>query len=262
MTEFVRKKKFQREFIRVCLGEQDLASLARRISNTMETELGEITIVVETADGKDSFESNDPAFFTSDDMPTNIKNVAISYSHHNAPITCELTNRWKYSQKVHGSLMLSVEGTGHGVEQLFRDLESDLEARQVFGQWLLLVRNKFWALSLVGMFSAAAVYSVFDIALNLWMLLQPELRMSLLYLVMFGIGIAMSSFSLFGGPAWFYNAIEKHLPPVEFKGRPAGRNTLGQRTFYWVAILFLIPILVNIFSYLLFDIGRLWLTAG
>ena len=161
-----------------------------------------------------------------------------------------------------GSLLLSVKGTGHGVEQLFRDLESDLAARQVFGQWLLLAKDNNWAWLLVSMFSAAAMYSVFDIALDLWMLLQPEKRMSLLYLVMFGIGIAMSSFSLFGGPVWFYNAIEKHLPPVEFTGRLAGRNKLGQRTFYWVAILFLAPIFVNILSELLFDIVRLWLTAG
>ena len=264
MTEFVRKKKFQREFIRVCLGEQDLASLARRISKTMETEPGEITIEVETADGQDSFESNDPAFFTSDDMPTNIKNVSISYNDYSAPITCTLTNRWRWqsSQMVHGSFMLSVEGTGHEVEQLFRDLERDLAARQVFGQWLLLARYKTWAWFLVSMISAAAMYSVFDIVLDLWALLQPEFRKSTLNQVMTVIGFVMTSVSLFGGPVWFYKTIGKYLPPVEFTGRLAGRNTLGQKTFYWVAILFLAPIFVNIFSKLLLDIIRLWLSAG
>ena len=62
MTEFVRKKRFKREFIRVCLDGGNLASLARRISNAMEAEQGEITILVETADGQDTFESHDPAF--------------------------------------------------------------------------------------------------------------------------------------------------------------------------------------------------------
>ncbi len=263
MTEFVRKKRFQREFIRVCLGEQDLAYLARRISDTMETEPGEITIVVETADGQDSFESNDPTFFLSDDMPTNIKNVAISYSHHKAPFTCDLTNKHDpFSQKVRGSLLLSVEGTGHGVEQFFRDLVRYLAARQVFGQWLLLAKEKIWVWYLVGMFSAAVVYSVFNIALHGWALLQPEFRMSTGYLVMTGIVFVMVIFSLFGGPFWLYNAIEKHLPPVEFTGRLSGRNILGQKTFYWVAILFLVPIFVNILSVLLLDIVRLWLTAG
>ena len=262
MTEFVRKKKFQREFIRVCLSEQDLASLARRISKTMETEPGEITIEVETADGQDSFESNDPAFFTSDDMPKNIENVAISYSDYSAPIKCELTNHYQRSQKVHGSFMLTVEGTGQGVEQLFRDLESDLAARQVIGQWLLLVKDKFWADFLVSMFSAAAMYSVFDIVLDLWALLQPEFRMSTLHQVLTGIGFVMIFVSLFGGPVWLYKTIEKHLPPVEFTGRLAGRNTLGQKPFYWVAILILVPIFVNIFSELLLDIIRLWLSAG
>ena len=228
----------------------------------METEPGEITIVVETADGQDSFESNDPAFFTSDDMPSNIKNVAISYNDYSAPITCKLTHHWQLSQKVYGSFMLSVEGTGHGVEQLFRDLGKDLAARQVSGQWLLLAKDKIWAWLLVSMFSAAAVYSVFDIALDWWALLHPEFRMSTVYLVMNRMGIAMVILSFFGGPVWFYKAIEKHLPPVEFTGRLAGRNTLGQRTFYWVAILFLVPIIVNIFSVLLLDIVRLWLTAG
>ena len=163
----------------------------------METEPGEITIVVETADGQDSFESNDPAFFTSDDMPTNIKNVAISYDDYSAPITCKLTNRWQISRKVHGSFMLSVEGTGHGVEQLFRDLESDLAARQVFGQWLQLVKDNIWAWLLVSMFSAAAMYSVFDIALDLWALLQPEFRLSTVNQVMAGIGFVMILFSFF-----------------------------------------------------------------
>ncbi len=195
-------------------------------------------------------------------MPTNIKNVAISYSHHCAPITCELSNHNPFSQKVRGSLMLSVKGTGHGVEQLFRDLERDLAARQVFGQWLLLAKDKFWAFFLVGMFSAAAVYSVFDIALDLWALLHPEFRMSTGHLVMTGIGFAVVFFSLFGGPVWFKDAIEKHLPPVEFTGRLAGRKTLGQRTFYWVAIFFLVPIFVNIFSKLLLDIVGFWLTAS
>ena len=263
MTKFVRKKRFQREFIRVCLGEQDLAFLARRISNAMETELGEITIEVETTDDQDSFESHDPAFFTSDDMPTNIKNVAISYSHHCAPITCELSNHNPFSlRKVRGSLMLSVEGTGHGVEQLFRDLERDLAARQVFGQWLLLAKDKFWAMFLVGMFSAAAVYSVFDIVLDLWAQLHLEFRMSTGHLVMSGIGLAVVFFSLFGGPVWFKGAIEKHLPPVEFTGRFTGRKTLDRRMFFWVAILFLVPIFVNIFSELLLDIVRFWLIAS
>ena len=263
MTEFVRKKKFQREFIRVCLDERDLASLARRISNAMEAEQGEITIVVETGDGQDSFESHDPAFFTSDDMPTDIQNVAISYRHHRPTITCELSNQHNpFSQEVGGSLMLSVNGEGHGVEQLFRDIERDLAARQVFGGWLLLAKEKFWAMFLLSIFSAAVVYSVFDIAIDSWAQFHPEYLGSTGHEVMVSIGLAVMLVGLFGGPFWFSRAIKKHLPPIEFAGRLASRKTLGRKTFSWVAILCLVPIFVNIFSELLLDIVRLWLTAG
>ena len=262
MTEFVRRKNFRREFIRVCLNERDLESLARRMSNTIDDDNGETKIVVETADGHDSFESKDPDFFTSDDMPTEIKTVTISYRHNEASIRCKLSNDVEmFSQKVSGSLRLSVSGEGQGVEQLFRDLERDLAARQIFGQWLLLAREYFWSMALIGVFSAATVFSAFDVALNSWAQFHPEFWGSSGHQVLVSIGGMVMLFSLIAGPILYSRTVHKYLPPIEFSGRLVGRKTMARKTLLWIAVLGVLPIFINIFSGLLLDIVRLWLAA-
>ena len=67
MVEFVRKKKFQREFIRVCLGEQDLAFLASSCPLMRDSRIAELakrlrTISKITSPGKknDSAPQNEP----------------------------------------------------------------------------------------------------------------------------------------------------------------------------------------------------------
>ena len=262
MIEFVRQKRFQREFTRVRLDERDLASLAKKIAAATEDGKGKLTIAVETADGNDSYESQDPAFLTSDDMPTEIKGVAISYKHY-APITCELSNQGLFRfGNVSGSMELSVAGTGQGVEQLFRDLERDLAARQVFGQWLVQAKRMSWPLILGGVLVGIAAYSVFDVGLSWWSAFHPGFQDSQSHKVIQIIGLLVVGGSFVASSFWFDRSIERHLPPVEFAGRLAGRKTQGRKIFLRVVTLVLVPIIVNIFSDLLLDFMRLSLTAG
>ncbi|MCY4142136.1 MAG: hypothetical protein OXG08_00410 [Gammaproteobacteria bacterium] len=240
-----------------------MASLANRISKQARNDEGEILITVETTDGLDSFESHDPAFLTSADMPSKIKSVHISYGTYAAPIRAVLsTTENRFVQEIQGSLLLTVEGTAAGVEQLFRDLERELAARQVFGSLIVRANEKIWPSVIGGALTGVAVFCTFDIVIDVWLRFYPEIKGSLSFFVVGFIGIFSSLICFVASPFYFSHIVKKNLPPVEFCNHVTHRNTNVNSKFFWIATIIVIPIFVNIFSQLLFSVLGFWFTGS
>lgn len=252
MTDFTRQKTLNQKFIRVRLDESDFTRLARTIHEATREYPGEIEILVNSADGAETFETSDPQFFESTDMPRELKSVSIRYRKYNAPLACHLEAYLGDNSGV----TLSVDGQDvHRVSGLFDDIKRQLEARRVFGRRLLKTTNTVWFALLLSLATALGIYSVFDLGLNIAYLSWPQFKVSAVRnvivfgaWVLVGLGFITGSYPLL-------RLIHQSFPGVEFAGRLSDGNRRRRSIIYWVFSAILVPILVRVLFGLIADLA-------
>jgi hypothetical protein len=240
VADFTRTKALRESFIRIRLDEADLARLARTVRESTQEYGGDIAIEVSSADGAESFRSADPAFLESGDMPRELRSVSISYRRYDAPLAC----RFDFSPE--RGAQLSVDGADvHRVTGLFDDLRRQLSQRYVVGRSLVRQLDKWWIAPPLSLLAATAVYSVFDLAIDLAVLRWPSFRGSGLHTAMTTIGWTAVVVAYVAGPFPLVDVLRHGLPAGEFGGKLSDRHSIRRSVILWTFSAILMPIFVR-----------------
>lgn len=253
MSEFRRHKALGRSFHRIGVDEADLARFARTIREATRDYGGEVEIVVTSADGAETFRPNDPEFLESKDMPAHVRSAAILYREYKAPLECRL----QFSTRGDGSAELTVDGTDvHRVTGLFDDLSRQIDGRRLVGRWLTARIDRLWLEMALGLLVAVAIYSAFDIGLDLADVRWPHFKGSGLRSGIASIGWLCVLVGWFAGGAGLRRLLAQSFPVVEFRGDLADAQGVRRSVIFWVFSAIFMPILVRSMSGLVVDLMR------
>ena len=224
MTNFVRHKHLESKYFRILVDERLLNQLAKRVCEHTSSHGEHLEIKILCLNETDEFHSKDASFFLSEDLPTQIKSISISYRHYKAPITCSIkigseTTIWgaTYSS-------ITVEGSDPHVSGLFQDLSNEIEQRRVWGASLPSIINSFVFAGVCLIALMASLYFTFDWILDSIADTAPEFKDSQLHLILSGVCLLVTIL-----PAFLLSSIidliSNLVPSVIFGGRLSESRT-------------------------------------
>jgi hypothetical protein len=256
MIEFKRQKTLSKEFGRIVVNENDIFRIARIMQKLPERFGGELKIAMITGDEEETLRTSNIEIFNSDDLPTCLSTVSINYLNYEAPVSCSVT----LSSKINKSAKIEVDGTDTDtVTALFHELEREIKTKISALSKLYLFSEKgflpFFAIHFfTGIACAAAIYSIFDIPLDLINQSNAQFKDTFNYKLIAGFGGICIGFAFFGGIFIFEAVVKKSFPPVEFSGRLADPSKPSRKRLVFIMLFIIIPILVNVSSGLITDI--------
>ena len=245
--EIKRSKSLNNQFTGIQITENNLHHLATTIQQLAEKFAGAISIEVTSADGEDTIRTNNPAMFTSAEMPLHIRLVSIAYREYKSPISCsvELGDRLAHGARlvVHGEDPTLVSGT-------FHEISKQLSVRTApHARFIKLIHsNSFWLHMIISLMLAAAVYATFDLPLRLVSSSIPGFNHSTLHQILIAIGSVATFAAFLMGGFYITEFTQATFPKVEFHGKLSDRNTGKRRILSWILVSIILPIVLNIIS--------------
>lgn len=141
------------------------------------------------------------------------------------------------------------------VSGIFHELDRELKLRQAFGtkfsEWLDSIFPSFLISWLASGLTALAIYSIFDLVLNVIASKVDGFSGSQVQKVMQTIGWVCVLAGAVIGSISIIDLLKQALPGVEFSGRLADTNTMKKNKIIWVFSAVLLPIVMNVFSNLI-----------
>ena len=233
MTEFTRQRKLSQQYCRVALDENDLARLATLVQEHGQISGDQPNIQVRSGDGDDVFQTSDPSFFIDQHMPRDVGEVTIAYERYDAPVTCRI----EASAGLQGRARLTVDGTDPDrVSGLFRDLNAELSARQLPGANLVKALDTLWVTSLLCWIVAAAVFSVFDVPLDIATSRVEGFGGSTAYEVIAAIGWVCVFIGATAGGFKLQGSLKRAFPAVQFSGRLTDQSAPQRTLLIWIVM--------------------------
>jgi hypothetical protein len=218
--------------------------MARAIQAATREHGGEVLIKVVSADGAETFTSEDPGFLESPDMPRTVAMITLSCGRYDSPFTCRLDFRVRKDPEA----TLSVDGTDiNRVAGLFDELCRYIEQRYAFGRWLAEHIDDFWIVFVLGTLMASAVYNLFDIPLDFAMARVPSFRDSTLRAVISTIGWAAVAIGALSGGFWLKRLLGDSFPVIELAGKLSDGRSVRRATIVWVFSAILFPLVLRSF---------------
>ena len=253
MVEFTRNKSLTHQFGRLLIDANHLYRIAFLIVDISKKLDLEANFEIVTLEREDTISTNDPNFFRSEYMP--VSPLSIQFSVRSDPLSIMIifdgSFRGKNTLSVHGNESDRVLGT-------FSELKSEIRLREARGEIIPTVGRSGIGAFIASLLCAAAVYSIFDIPLDFAYEKYPELRSSGIILTILSAGWILVFFTLMFGPILIDRIITELYPAVEFLGRLSRPKSWSKIAIRMVAILFLLPVLVNLVSGFFKDGIYLW----
>ncbi|MGD9687007.1 MAG: hypothetical protein AB7U43_08560 [Desulfobacter sp.] len=255
MTEYVRHKALSREFGRIKLSENDLFRISKIIEDLAAANDGTPNIEIISGDGEETFKARSSFFFISEDIPPEIRSVKITFSKYDSPVSCTAY----FSSQPSRQAQVQVDGTDTcTVVAVFHELERVLKSRETVGSkfFLTLENNSFVgfaAFLAYALVTAATIYSIFDVPLNLAIKANKEFVKTGAYKTLLTIGwICVFTLPWVGGHL-IENKIKKFFPPIEFDGRISDPNKPSRKAMVLFLSFIIIPIIINVISTILIE---------
>jgi hypothetical protein len=255
MTEYVRHKALSREFGRIRLSENDLFRISKIIEDLAIANNGTPSIEIISGDGEETYKARSSDFFISNDIPSEISSVKINFSKYDSPVSCTAY----FSSQPSRHAQVQVDGTDtNSVVAVFHELERALKPRETIGSkfFLMLENNSFlgfMAFLTYAVITAATIYSIFDVPLNIMIKANKEFVKTDTYKAIVSIGwICVFSLPWVGGFI-IENKIKKYFPPIEFDGRISDPNKPSRKTMIVFLSFIIVPIVINVISTILIE---------
>jgi hypothetical protein len=251
MTKIIHRKTVDTTIPGIVLSEHDLNHIASLVNLTTAKYNGEVEIKITTADGEDTIRISTPEFLLTDEMPKNIRSVLISFHEYKAPVSCTVT----LTSFPFQDAKVSVDGTDTTVVSgLFRDLEKELKGHQTSSSWLISKLDGLGFHFIVSSLLAIAIYSVFDIPLNIAKSQNEAFKDSVLYSVIVNAGWFAIFVAFAVGAYPVIKALKNMFPSVRFVGNLSDLSTKRRSKVIWLLMAILLPIILNVLSGLLISI--------
>jgi len=253
---YEQQKSLSRTLSHLSLSEIDLTRIGAMILEACDPK--RFQIEVRSSDGQDSFRTDDPTFFCADAMPREVSVVTIAGQQEAGALSCRLELR----AGVDGRCELTVQGSSVTVASgLFYELQRELEKRKLAGSWVSRYVNGFSVYLLLSALSGLAVYSVFDLPLNLAKTYVQGFRGSPLHVTIGTVGWLCVALAAIGGGFTLQSRAAALFPPVQFSGRLADPTTKPRLAAARAVGLVLLPILLNVLANFVTDLIKI-LTKG
>lgn len=253
MADFLKHKALSREFGRVTLNENDLYRISKIVEDLAAQYEASLDLEIVTGDGEESYKTSSPELLISQEMPPIIRSVRIRYNAYKSPVSCNVN----FCSMPPTHAKIEVDGTETKiVAAVFHELERELKSRETTGSRLLFLLENSWLMNLLAVFvyaaiSAAAIYSFFDVPLDLILKHNKEFANTNTYKTIVSIGWFCVYFTPWVGAILFSNLLRKSFPPVEFSGKLSDPSLPTRKKMIVFVSFVLIPIIINVISTLL-----------
>ena len=255
MTEYIRHKALSREFGRIKLSENDLFRISKIIEDLAIANNGTPSIEIISGDGEETYKARSSDFFISNEIPPEISSVKISFSKYDYPVSCTAY----FSSHPSRQAQVQVDGTDtNSVVAIFHELERVLKTRETVGSKLFLALENnsflgFGAFLIYALVTAATIYSIFDVPLNIAIKANKEFIKTSTYKTIVSVGwICVFTLPWVGGHV-IENRIKKFFPPIEFDGRLSDPSKPSRKTVILFLSFIIVPIVVNVISTILIE---------
>jgi len=237
-------KSLSKEFLGLSLNESDLARLASIIEEAIAGFGGNVAIEVQSADGEDTFRSNNPQFFFDEKMPRKISSMRIGCTGERVPLSCRLT----ISSGYRGGVDLSVDGEDVAlVSGLFREIERELESESSLNPKVTRWIHESSILGmLLGFLLALAIFSLFDFSINIMDAVVADFKESTLRSNIAWVGWGFVFVGLFVGGRYFEGLFKRVFPLVRFHGHISNEGKDVRGIMVWVLTAIVLPVVLNV----------------
>ena len=254
--EYERRKSLRRTFWHLAVSETDLARIGTLIRGACDPERFQVD--VRSGDGQDSYRTSDPDFLSSEAMPQEVSVVMITGSSKVGALRCDLELR----ASVDGRAELTVSGgdvtTASG---LFHELVHELEKRQLPGRCAVRPIDSVFVYLALAVLSGLAVYSAFDLPLNLAASYINGFRDSTVHKTLQGLGWVCVAIAFGSGGFNLHDRVKALFPAVQFSGRLRDPSTKRRRRVVQILAIVLLPILLNVLANVLTGLMKTWRTG-
>jgi hypothetical protein len=252
-AQVTRQKTLGQDFSRLRIDENDLYRIGQITQTLADKYGGAIEIQVVSADGEDTFRSTSPGFFISSETPVSLRSVAISYSRIGSPVSCGV--RLVSGERGHATL--AVDGSdAQSVSGFFREMQRELAARSV-GDGTLTRKlhssgsGAFLLWLVLAFVIAAAVYSLFDLPLDLISYANPGFWNSPIHVTISNLGLAAVAIAFMSGPFGALSYLQACFPKVQFAGKLSDPSTAKRKSLIGIGSVVILPLVLNVLAGLL-----------
>ncbi len=243
VSTFTRRQALSRDFPPVRLDERVLRDIARIVASVSNRhEKLELNITVIAANGRDVFETADPDFFLSEDMPTHLRAVIINCRHYSESTECKVS----LNDRFYPGARVEVKGTDPTeVSGVFGELCHVFESRLTGLAWLRVKDPGVTSSFAVALLAAVLLWLTALPILRLvarshpeiWMVVRQTSPVTTAALLALCWGFV--SFPVIA-------ALKRAFPLVEFAGALSDEGKKERRRLVWWSSFVLLPLLLNI----------------
>jgi hypothetical protein len=243
MVSYSRRRTITGAFRFVCLDEQHLRTLAHIVRRFADQYGCPVSISIVPADASEEFNTEDPEFFLSLEMPRRIRSVSIKFSDYKSGASCAIN----LSSLTHSGAEVSVQGSDvTEVSGIFAELSACLKSTIVPG-WRWHPTSMAADFLLGALLSVCVFFTMLPVARLMWRI-NPGWQSDLAKISTAVLLIVATIGALIFGGSVIVKLLQSTFPVVTFGGRLADPGTHHRARLLWLASAVFLPLLLNLLA--------------